>query len=218
MSARTKPRNVDIRYADTTMSDLVVRNYLRLHPVSFSELALYAGHKSVSLRVTAGRLRREGRLTKQNIVVRDHPDNAQLEPLDDLSLPAPSGGAAGAAHAKATALAIVQQALGEQVSKRLTMDELISLTDEYIRSGAGGKDFLNAVRARIDLEGIAPPALGPPPPTTLTLCVDRLHDLIVELPTAVIEAAVARRLLTLQSREALSAPRPDDAPLPEPPA
>lgn len=188
----------DLLYADWSMPQLVISNFLREHPVSYPELSLYAGHKSASLRVCATTMRRTGRLTKNNIVIREHPANSNFQPLPDR------------VHSQFTnphdenrrveAQAIVTQVVGPLGRARLTMDQLIEITDEYIRTGAAGKDLLNAVRARIDLEGIAPPPLGPPPPSTPTTFTQRLHDLIVEVPDAILEAALATRLDTLRAR------------------
>lgn len=205
-------------YRDWTMDRLVASNFLRDIPLTYEALTLYAGHKATSLRVAATALRRAGRLGPHNQLLREHPANANLIPLPDL----PGLAAKSSNHAalvveaqRNEALQVVAQVLGanpDTKAKRFTMDELIELTDEYIRSGASGKDFLSAVRARIDLEGIAPPPLGPPPPTTPDTTIQRLHDLLVEVPDALLTTALARRLDTLSARAGLPPCSPDPPP------
>jgi hypothetical protein len=186
----TTPNNP---FASWTAERLILCNYLRETPHTYTVLTRFAGHKNLSLRVEANRLRQKGqpggaRLTKDNQVVPDHPKNLALElfPLPDppADLPAPHSNIR-AANAKVVADLVQARLPGTLPAAgarhRLSVDQLVGLVDDYIASGAGGREFLAAIRTRVDMEGLAKHP-GPPPPLTDADMVAELLALLKELP------------------------------------
>lgn len=162
----------DQRYKSYTMPKLLLENMLREVPLKIRDLTAYAGHAERSLRVAKTMLKREGR-TINDKVVDAHPENVrlQLKPLQDLYvLPAPYS---KKNEVKRQALEKrVDAVLGDQIEafeagavKSLSFPDLLQLVDAHIRSGGAGKDFLQAIKLRIEMaSGEESP--GPPVPLT----------------------------------------------------
>jgi len=211
-------------FASWTADRLILCNYLREKPHTYTVLTGFAGHKNLSLRVAANRLRQSGqafgpRLTKENVVVPDHPANLALElfPLPDppVKLPAPYSKQSEAL--KATAAALVQSSLPDTppaagAASGLSGADLIRLVDDYIRQGAGGRDFLKAIELRANLSNLDVHS-GPPVPLTPQAQALELLALLKELSPDVCTEAWA---LYCQHREA-PAPHCPEPPLPDHP-
>lgn len=202
-----------------TAERLILCNFLREKPHTYTVLTRFAGHKNLSLRVEANRLRQKGqpngpRLSKENVVTPDHPKNLALElfPLPDppADLPAPHSAATAAQHQRAQDLVLRTLPAGIPASgakHKLTPEDLIALLDAHILQGGLGRDFLQAIKTRYEMEGIAKHP-GPPPPMTDAAMALELLALLKEIPPHVCAEAWS---LYCQPGESSPAPSPPDA-------
>lgn len=213
----TTPNNP---FSSWTADRLILCNYLREVPHTYSVLTRFAGHKNLSLRVAANRLRQKGqafgpRLTKDNKVVPDHPANQALElfPLPDppADLPAPYSKQTAAAKATAAtmaALALTGTPVGEAAAHGLSGPDLIRMVDAHILQGGNGRDFLKAIELRASLSNLDVHS-GPPAPLDPAAQAAELLALLKELPPDVCTQAWTHYC---QSRESPAPPGPPDAP------
>lgn len=204
-----------------TAERLILCNFLREKPHTYTVLTRFAGHKNLSLRVEANRLRQKGqpngpRLSKENVVTPDHPKNLALElfPLPDppADLPVPHSAATAAQHQRAQDLVLRTLPAGIPASgakHKLTPEDLIALLDAHILQGGLGRDFLQAIKTRYEMEGIAKHP-GPPPPMTDAAMAAELLALLKELPPHVCDTAI---LDYQHARTTAPLPSPPDADL-----
>lgn len=213
----TTPNNP---FASWTADRLILCNYLRETPHTYSTLTRFANHKNLSLRVAANRLRQKGqafgpRLTKDNKVVADHPANQALElfPLPDppADIPKPYSRQNAAIRASAQTMALLalpDTKVAAAAEAGLSGADLIRMVDSYILQGGGGRDFLKAIELRSSLSNLDVHS-GPPVPLSPTAQAAELLLLLKDLPPDVCTEAWA---LYCQSRESAPPPSPPDAP------
>lgn len=200
-------------YRDWTGEDLVLCNYLRPNPLTYRELASYAGHKIGSLQVIANTLRRAGRLTHDNVVLIDHPDNQPARLRDHLSpLPDPRRAISSTSFSHLQNVETARAIADTPDADLPTLDKAkaAKILAAWITTGQAGKDTPRFMTSWLELISTTQ-APGPPPPTTSSATRARLLRLFRCLPAPDVHAAYSAFLT--QPHEPAS-----EVPLADPPS
>lgn len=179
-------------YRHWTLSDLLISNLLRSSPLPLSDLTSYCGHKLPSLHAHLNSLKRDGRITRTNEVVLEHPENhrtSQGHPFSPLPDPGSAPPTRPFVEGVATARAHAADALSAPDTP-FDRTRAARILQTWITEGSAGKDTPKFIQVWADLVGTSAGA-GPPPPTSHHAQHDRLLQCMLACPAPTVRRALS---------------------------